>query len=70
MSIISLTMHSYTKDIFRYALAVVKAGKFIPADIAGSLMIKGIKSEYSFTWINKNNQQTYHVEINFLFNLQ
>ena len=69
MSILSLTMHFYTKNIYRYALAVVKAGKLIPADIAGSLITKGIKSEYSITWINKNNQQTYHVEINFLLNL-
>ena len=69
MSILSLTMHSYIKYIRIYALAVLKAGKLIPADIAGSLITKVIKSEYSITWINKNNQQTYHVEINFLFNL-
>ena len=70
MSIISLTIHSYTKNIHRYALTLVKSVKLIPADMAGSSMIKGIKSEYSFTWINKINQHTYHVEINFLFNLQ
>ena len=49
MSILSLTMHSYTKNIHRYALAVVKAGKLIPADIAGSLITKVIKIEYSIT---------------------
>ena len=66
MSILTLTKHSYTKNILRYALAVVKAGKLLPADIAGSLITKGIKIECSITWINKNNQQTYHVEINYI----
>ena len=43
------TIHSYTKNIHRYALAMFQAGKLIPADIAGSLIKKGIKSEYSIT---------------------
>ncbi len=37
VSILTSTMDSYTKDIHRYAFAMVKAARSMPADIAEKL---------------------------------
>ena len=68
VSILTSTMDSYTKDIHRYAFAMVKAARSMPADIAEKLdHIKQLRFNVQLQVLRKE-QQTYHVEINFLFN--
>ena len=68
VSILTSTMDSYTKDIHRYAFTMVKAARSMPADIAEKLdHIKQLRFNVQLQVLRKE-QQTYHVEINFLFN--
>ena len=52
--ILTSTMDSYTKDIYRYAFAIVKATRSMPADIAEKLdHIKQLRFNFQLQVLRK-----------------
>ena len=69
ISILTSTMDSYTKDIHRYAFAMVKAARSMPADIAEKLdHIKQLRFNAQLKKLRKKKSTNVSRRINFLFN--
>ena len=68
VSILASTMDSYTKDIHRYAFAMVKAAWSMPADLAEKLdHIKQLRFNVQLQVLRKESTDVSR-KINFLFN--